>query len=86
MTVKKKKKKERARVNESVLGRNNSRGGTPLVVQWLTLHAPNVGGPGSIPSQGTRFPHGSTKTWKSQTTTTTTTKKKLFGKERMAGE
>ena len=65
-------------MNESVSGRNNSRGGTPLVVQWLTLHAPNVGGPGSIPSQGTRFPHGSTKTWQSQTTTT---KKNLLEKK-----
>ncbi|TEA31306.1 hypothetical protein DBR06_SOUSAS710061, partial [Sousa chinensis] len=25
-----------------------------LVVQWLRLHAPNAGGPGSIPGQGTR--------------------------------
>ena len=30
-------------------------GGTSLVVQWLRLHAPNAGGLGSIPSQGTRF-------------------------------
>ena len=28
--------------------------GTSLVVQWLRLHAPNTGGLGSIPSQGTR--------------------------------
>ena len=28
--------------------------GTSLVVQWLRLCAPNVGGPGSIPGQGTR--------------------------------
>ena len=28
--------------------------GTSLVVQWLRLHAPNVGGLGSIPGQGTR--------------------------------
>ena len=27
---------------------------TCLVVQWLRLHAPNAGGPGSIPGQGTR--------------------------------
>ena len=27
---------------------------TSLVVQWLRLHAPNAGGLGSIPSQGTR--------------------------------
>ena len=25
-----------------------------LVVQWLRLHAPNAGDPGSIPAQGTR--------------------------------
>ncbi|TEA41173.1 hypothetical protein DBR06_SOUSAS5610025, partial [Sousa chinensis] len=25
-----------------------------LVVQWVRLHAPNAGGPGSIPGQGTR--------------------------------
>ena len=28
--------------------------GTSLVVHWLRLHAPNAGGPGSIPGQGTR--------------------------------
>ena len=28
--------------------------GTSLVVQWLRLRAPNAGGPGSIPGQGTR--------------------------------
>ncbi|TEA33540.1 hypothetical protein DBR06_SOUSAS3910096, partial [Sousa chinensis] len=28
--------------------------GTSLVVQWLSLHVPNAGGPGSIPGQGTR--------------------------------
>ena len=28
--------------------------GTSLVVQWLILGGPNAGGPGSIPSQGTR--------------------------------
>ena len=27
---------------------------TSLVVQWLRLHAPYAGGPGSIPDQGTR--------------------------------
>ena len=27
---------------------------TDLVVQWLRLHAPNAGGLGSIPDQGTR--------------------------------
>ncbi|TEA40837.1 hypothetical protein DBR06_SOUSAS19710046, partial [Sousa chinensis] len=25
-----------------------------MVVQWLRLHTPNNGGPGSIPGQGTR--------------------------------
>ncbi|TEA34221.1 hypothetical protein DBR06_SOUSAS2710098, partial [Sousa chinensis] len=28
--------------------------GNSLVVQWLRLHAPNAGGPGSIPGQGTK--------------------------------
>ena len=28
--------------------------GNSLVVQWLKLHTPNAGGPGSIPGQGTR--------------------------------
>ena len=28
--------------------------GTSLAVQWLRLHAPNAGGPGSMPGQGTR--------------------------------
>ena len=28
--------------------------GTSLVVQWVGLHTPDVGGPGSIPGQGTR--------------------------------
>ena len=28
--------------------------GTPLVIQWLRLRAPNAGGPGSISGQGTR--------------------------------
>ena len=27
---------------------------TSLVVQWLRFHAPNAGGPGLIPGQGTR--------------------------------
>ena len=36
--------------------------GTSLVVQWLRLHAPNAGGLGSIPGQGTRFHmHAATK-------------------------
>ena len=29
--------------------------GTSLVVQWLRLHAPNAGGPGSIPGQEIRY-------------------------------
>ena len=52
------------------------------MVQWLRLHAPNTGGPGSIPGQGTRshmpplsskvqmlqlkIPHATTKTQCSQ--------------------
>ena len=43
--------------------------GTSLVAQWLRLRAPNAGGPGSIPGQGTRShmhaatksPHATTK-------------------------
>ena len=31
--------------------------GTFLVVQWLRLRAPTVGGMGSIPGQGTKIPH-----------------------------
>ena len=48
--------------------------GTSLAVQWLRLHAPNAGGPGSIPGQGTRSiitqlksPRAVMKTWHSQT-------------------
>ena len=33
----------------------NNHKGISLVVQWLRLHAPSAGGPGSIPGQGTRF-------------------------------
>ncbi|TEA33565.1 hypothetical protein DBR06_SOUSAS3910125, partial [Sousa chinensis] len=33
-----------------------------LVVQWLRFRAPNAGGPGSIPGQGTRsHKHATTK-------------------------
>ena len=32
----------------------NKKSGTSLVVQWLRLRAPNAGGLGSIPGQGTR--------------------------------
>ena len=36
--------------------------GTSLVVQWVRLHGPNAGGPGSIPGQGTRsWTHAATK-------------------------
>ena len=35
---------------------NNGQLGTSLVVQWLSLLPPNVGGPSLIPSQGT-IPH-----------------------------
>ena len=31
--------------------------GTSLVAQWVRLRAPNAGGPGSIPGQGTKIPH-----------------------------
>ena len=42
--------------------------GTSLVAQWLRLHTPNAGGPGSIPRQGTRsHMHATTKS--SQATT-----------------
>ena len=36
--------------------------GTSLVAHWLRLHAPNAGGPSSIPGQGTRsHMHAATK-------------------------
>ena len=36
--------------------------GTSLVAQWIRLHAPNAGGPGLIPGQGTRsHMHAATK-------------------------
>ena len=48
--------------------------GTSLVVQWVRHHAPNAGGPGSIPGRGTRShmhaatkkPAATTKIWSSQ--------------------
>ena len=50
-----------------------SQGGTSLVAQWSRLCAPNAGGPGSVPGQGTKshtrqqkLPHAKTKTWHSQ--------------------
>ena len=46
---------------------------TPLVIQWLRLHAPKARDPGSIPGQGTRshmsqlkIPCATTKTWHKQ--------------------
>ena len=36
------------------LNKHTNRLGTSLVVQWLRLSAPNAGGLGSIPDQGTR--------------------------------
>ena len=39
---------------------------TSLVVQWLRLLAPKAGDPSSIPGQGTKIPHATTKTWCSQ--------------------
>ena len=37
--------------------------GTSLVVQWLRLQAPNVGGMGSIPGWGAKVLHAA---WRSQ--------------------
>ena len=37
--------------------------GTSLVVQWLRLLAPNAGGMGPIPGQGTKIPQA---TWRDQ--------------------
>ena len=38
------------------------KGGTSLVVQWIRLHAPNVGGLGPIPGQETKsHMHAATK-------------------------
>ena len=42
--------------------------GTSLVAQWMRLQAPNAGGPGSIPGQGTR-PHMHATTKSSHATT-----------------
>ena len=36
------------------------------MVQWLRLHAPNVGGLGSIPGQETRFHKLQLRVWKPQ--------------------
>ena len=37
-----------------IIKKKTSNHGTSLVVQWVRLCAPNAGGPGSIPSWGTR--------------------------------
>ena len=37
--------------------------GTSSVAQWLGLQAPNAGGPGLIPGQGSKMPRVATKTW-----------------------
>ena len=34
-------------------GETKKRSGASLLIQWLRLHAPNTGAPGSIPDQGT---------------------------------
>ena len=64
-----KKKKKRTKswtLREKTNSKNKER--TSLVVQWLIPHAPNVGGPGLIPGQGTsgegNAPHSSTLAWK----------------------
>ena len=42
--------------------------GTSLVAQWLRLRAPNAGGLGSIPGQGTRsHMHAATKSLRATT-------------------
>ena len=35
----------------------NKKIGTSLVARWLTLHAPNAGGMGLMPGQGTKILH-----------------------------
>ena len=58
----KKKKKKRGDVGRGEEKRkkgkwvkNQGKGGTSLLVQWLRLHASSVGGPGLISVQGTRY-------------------------------
>jgi hypothetical protein len=58
--------------------------GTSLVVQWLRLHAPNAGGPVSIPGPGTKIPHAATKSL--CPTTKTQINKKGFLKRRKPGD
>ena len=55
--------------------------GTSLVVQWLRLHAPNAGGPVSIPGPGTKIPHAATKSL-CPTTKTQINKKGFFEKKK----
>ena len=38
--------------------------GLSLTVQWLRLHAPNVGGKGSIPGWETKIPHATQRSLK----------------------
>ena len=48
---------KRPQIAKTILGgQGNRAGGTSLVVQWLRLHALNVGAPGLVPDQRTR-PH-----------------------------
>ena len=47
-------------------------GGNSLVAQWIRLHAPNAGGLGSVPGQGTRSHiHAATKSSHATTKETT---------------
>ena len=47
---------------KEIINKMKRQSGTSLVVQWVTLHAPNAGGPGSIPGRGTRsHVHAATK-------------------------
>ena len=49
-------------------GRKTASWGTSLVAQWLRLQAPNAGGPGSIPGQGSRsHMHAATKSSRAAT-------------------
>ena len=43
-------------INQLIL-KKTYKGGTSLVVRCVRLRAPNAGGPGSIPGQGTRSQH-----------------------------
>ena len=52
----KKEIKKYFETNENENTNTKYMGGTSLVVQWLRLHAPNAGSPGSIPGRGTKIP------------------------------